>query len=98
MPAGAAWPDRRIPGSFAGLGSLPEREIAGAVFIVFVYVDAGAVEHAAEIALGELAVLGKFGDAEIVGAVIGPVGEVFGEELGNELRHLGNVLCRADQR
>ena len=51
VPAGTAGADGGIPRGFAGLGSFPEGEVAGAVFFVFVDVDAGAVGHAGEIFL-----------------------------------------------
>ena len=45
MPARTARADRRVPRSLAGFGGFPESEIAGAVFVIFVDIDAGAVEH-----------------------------------------------------
>ena len=97
VPAGTAGADRGLPRSFAGLGSFPESEVAGAVFFVFVDVDAGAVGHAGKIFFRELAVLGKFGDAEIIGAVVGAVGETLLHQLGDELGHLLDVLGGADE-
>ena len=43
VPAGAAGAEGGVPGCLAGLGGLPEGEVAGGVFVVLVYVDAGAV-------------------------------------------------------
>ncbi len=97
MPARAARPDRCLPRSFARFGRLPEGEVAGAVFFVFVHIDAGAVLHAREIFLGKLAVAGKFRDAEVVGAVFGAVGESLFLQLGDELRHFRDVIGGAHQ-
>src|SRR5712691_3412154 len=49
VPAGAAAADGRVPEMLAGLGSFPEREIAGAFFFVAVVVDAGAGLNAADV-------------------------------------------------
>ena len=45
----------------AGLGGLPEGEVAGGVLVVLVDVDAGAVVDVLEVLLGELAVFGDRG-------------------------------------
>ena len=76
----------------AGLDGLPEGEVAVGVFVVLVYVDAGAVFHVVEIFLGELAVLGVAVEAEVPAAVLGLVGDVLGGELLDEGDHLGDVL------
>ena len=94
---GRPGPMRRIPRGFAGLGGFPEGEVAGAVFFVFVDVDASAVVHAGEIFFRELAVLGEFGDAEIVRAVVGAIGDVFLDQFGDEVGHLVDVLGGADE-
>ena len=77
VPARTAAPNRCVPGCLAWLGSFPEREVAGAVLLVFVHIHARAVFHAAEVFLRELAVLGEFGDAEVPRAVFGAVGDAF---------------------
>src|SRR5713101_3794026 len=71
VPAGAAAADGRVPKMLAGFGSFPEGEIAGALFFVAVVVDAGAGLDAGYIDFGELAVVGKFGDAVVDGALAG---------------------------
>ena len=76
MPAGAAGADARLPEMFAGLGGFPQREIAGVVLLVSVGIHARAGFDAAQIDLGKLAVIGKFRDAVVDGAVAG-VGEAF---------------------
>src|SRR5215471_19490352 len=97
MPAGASRADCRIPRGFARLGGFPDREITGAVFVVLVYVDAGAVQHAAEIFFGKLAIPGEFGDAEIVRTVVAAVRDSFLNKLGDEVRHLWNVFGGANK-
>src|ERR1700730_1377706 len=92
MPARAAGTDCTVPRSLAGLRRLPECKVAGTVFVVFVDVDTGAVDHTSEIPLRKLPVFGKLCDAEIVGAVVGAVCEPSLYQLGDELRHLCNVL------
>src|ERR1700685_554195 len=73
MPAWAAGADRRFPGCLVRLGGLPESEIAGAVFVVFVDVNASAILHAAEISFRKFPILWKLGDAEVIRAVVGAV-------------------------
>ena len=98
MPARTTRSDRRIPRSFPRFGRLPQREVARAVFVVFIDVDAGAIQHAAEISFRELAVLGKFGDAEVIRPVVGAVGEAFFHQLRYEVRHFRNVFRGTHQR
>jgi hypothetical protein len=62
-----------------------------ASLLVFVDVDACAVFDAVEVFFGELAVLGEAGDAEVPGAVLGLVGDVFGCEFFDERDHLRNA-------
>ncbi len=76
VPAGAAGAERGLPAVFAGLGRLPESEVAGGVLLVLIHIDARAVFNAFKIFFGELAVVGIAGDAEVPGAVFGLVGEV----------------------
>ena len=92
VPAGTAAADGGIPGGFAGLGGLPEGEVAGRVLLVLVDVDAGAVFHAGQVLLAQLAVLGKGGEAEVPGAVLGLVGGAGGGQLLDQLDHCGDVL------
>ncbi len=68
MPAGAACPNRGLPEMFAGFWRFPQREIACAFFFVAIVVDASIHLHAAEIDLGEPAVILEFGDAVVDGA------------------------------
>ena len=81
VPAGAAGAEDGVPGVLAGLCGLPEGEVAGGVLLVLVDIDARAVFDAGEIFFGELAVLGKLGDAEVPGAVVGAIGDAFVGEL-----------------
>ena len=76
VPAGAAGAQGRVPASFAGLGGLPEGEVAGRVLVIFVEVDASAVFDAGEILLGEFAVGWEAGDAEVPAAILSLVGNV----------------------
>ena len=76
VPAGAAVAERGVPCVLAGLGGLPDGEVAGGVLLVLVDIDARAGVDAVEVFLGELAVVGIAGDAEVPGAVLGAVGEV----------------------
>src|ERR1039457_5889479 len=59
VPARTPGSNRRIPRSFSWLGRLPEGEVARAVFVIFVDINAGAVQHVAEVFFRELAVLRK---------------------------------------
>src|SRR5262249_53777009 len=59
---------------------------------------ASAIFHAAEIFFRELAVFGKFRDAEIIGAIVSAVGEAFLFQIGDELRHFFDVVCGANER
>src|SRR5579863_1246532 len=67
VPAGTAGADACLPEMFAGLGSFPEREIAGVVFLVAVVIHAGAGFHTSEVNFGEPAVFRKFGDPVVDG-------------------------------
>src|SRR5207249_3234204 len=57
MPAGPAGSERRLPGWFAVLARLPENEVAGVRFVVFVYVDARSGADPGEVVMRELAVV-----------------------------------------
>src|ERR1700688_1395845 len=70
VPARASTPDPAVPRGLAGFGGLPEREIAGTVFLVFVNIDARAVFHSGKIFFRKLAVLGKFRNAEVIRTII----------------------------
>ncbi len=84
VPAGAAFAEGGVPGGLAGLGGLPEGEVAGGVLVVLVEVYAGSVGDVLEVLLGELAVFGVAGEAEVPAAVFGLVGDAFGGELLDE--------------
>ena len=71
---------------------LPQREVAGVVLVVFVHVHPRAIVHAREVLLRELAVLGKLRDSEVVGAVVGAVGEALLLKSLDEVGHLLNVV------
>src|SRR5262249_27781659 len=74
----------------------PDSEIACTVLVIFIYVDAGAVEHTAEIFFGQLAVLRKFRDTEIVRAILSAVRDSFLYKIRDEVGHLRNVLGGAN--
>ena len=80
VPAGAAGAEGRIPGGLAGLGGLPEGEVAGGILVVLVEIDAGAVLDPEEILLGELAVGGEARDAEVPAAILGFVRDVLWQQ------------------
>src|SRR5215470_10349044 len=63
VPAWAARADRSFPEMLARFRRFPERKIAGTFFFVAVDIDARTGLNAADIDLGKLAVLWKFGDA-----------------------------------
>src|SRR5579859_1091617 len=92
VPAGAARSDAGLPLRLAGLGGLPQGEIAGVVFFVFIHIHSGAVFHSGEVFFRKLAVLGKFGDPKIVGAIIGAIGVTFFVQGRDEVGHLADVV------
>src|SRR5258708_29978900 len=92
MPAGASRPNDRLPGSFSRLGRLPQCEVAGAVLIIFVHVNAGAGTHFAEILLREFSVAWKAGDAEVIRPIVGAVSHILLHQFGDEIRHLWNMF------
>src|ERR1700686_4253593 len=57
VPAGSARADACLPEMLAGVGSFPESESAGVVFVVAIVVYAGAGFHSSDIYFGELAVI-----------------------------------------
>src|SRR5580700_11328146 len=81
VPTRPSWSDRSIPESLAWLGRFPDSKVARAVFFVFVHIDAGPVDHPAEIFLGKFAVLRKAGNSKVIGSIVGAVGVVFPDKL-----------------
>ncbi len=92
VPAGAAVTERGIPGGLIVFDGFPEGEVTGGILFVLVEVDACPILDVVEVFLGELAVAGITGEAEVPGAVLGLVGDVFGGELLNEGDHLGDAI------
>ena len=88
---------RVSPEKFPRLGSFPQREIAGVGLFVAVDIHASAGLHAAQIELGQPAVgRGKFGYAEIDGAVAG-VGEPPAVSCSIEPDHVLDMIGSADE-
>src|SRR6266849_929235 len=75
VPSRAPRADLAFPRSLPWFRRLPQGKIAGVVFLVFVYVHAGAVFHACKIFFGELAISRKSRDAEIVRSVLRAIGK-----------------------
>src|SRR5262249_39003013 len=63
-PAGPALAPRAVPGRLAGLGRLPQREVAGVALLV-ADLDAGAGGHLLGVAVAQLAVVVVLGDVEV---------------------------------
>src|SRR3989304_4560199 len=80
------------PRGLAGLGSLPEREVAW-IALALVDVDAGPGEQLVEVLAGEPAVGREAPDLE-VDVAVHHVGESAGDEALDERDHLGDVLGR----
>src|SRR5882724_12894246 len=97
MPARPTSSNRTLPECLSRFRCLPQSEIAGVVFFVFVYIYPRSVFHACEIFLRKLAIARKLGDAKVVRAVFGAIGEAFFFEGGHEARHLFDVLGGADK-
>src|SRR5258708_15720377 len=76
VPAGTSRANRSIPGSFAGLGRLPQSKIARAVLVIFVQVDTGSVAHFAEVLLREFSIAWKAGDAKVIRPILGAIGYI----------------------
>jgi len=93
VPSRPAFTEWRLPGGFARLGCLPQREVAHGVLLVFVGIHACAVFNAFEVFLGKLAVLRKTRNAEIPAAVFGLVGDVLCCKPLNQRDHVRNILC-----
>jgi len=89
---GTAGSDRRFPRSFARLGRLPQREIAGVVLFIFVGGDARAVLHALKVFLRELSILRELCDAEIIRSIIRPIGQAFSTSRHTNSAHLRNIF------
>ena len=64
VPAGPALAPRAVPRRLAGLGALPEGEVAR-VALAVADLDAGAGLQLLGIAVAELAVVGVLGDVEV---------------------------------
>ena len=77
-------PMRRVPAGLAGLGRLPEREVADVVLLVLVGLDALADPLLRWVEPGQPAVGGPRGDAEEDRAVVGAVGVALLEERLDE--------------
>src|SRR5258708_24349294 len=92
VPAGASSTNRGFPESLSRLGRLPQRKVACAVFIVFVNVDAGPIEHPAEIFLLKFSILRILRDAEEIRTVIADLSDPLLHQPGHEFRHLWNML------
>lgn len=98
VPAGAAFAPGRVPSVFAVFGAirLPENEVAYAVFLVFIGVGAFVLGFPelqfSRVEVGEFAVFGEGGDAEIHGAIVGGVGVIFRDESLDHGDLLGDVL------
>src|SRR5579872_3891797 len=97
MPAGSTRADLRFPSSLSGLGSLPERKVASAVFLILIDIDSGPIKNAGKVLLRKLAVFRELRDSEVVRTVFGAVCDAFLYQLGNELRHLLDVLGGANK-
>src|SRR5262249_1539091 len=65
VPAGPAWTEFSIPKRLAVLRRFPKHEIPRIGLFVLIHVDARPGAHAAEVAVGELAVLGELGDTVV---------------------------------
>jgi hypothetical protein len=96
VPAGAAGADLGVPEGLALLGGLPQGEIARVVFFVLVGIHARAADDAAEIGVGQLAVLREAGDTEVDRPVAG-IGMAAFPELADGLHHLVDVFGGAHQ-
>ena len=97
MPSRPPLPDRTLPERLAFFGRLPQREVAGVVFFVLVHIHTRAVFHSGEILLGKFAVSGKLGNAKVIGAVVGTVGESFFFKFSDELGHPEDVIGGASE-
>ena len=77
MPPGTPRPNCRLPRSLARLGRFPQREIARAVFFVFVDIHARAVFHAGKIFFRQLTVLRKPRDPKVIRPILRAVSNIF---------------------
>ena len=95
VPAGPARAPRRRPRGGLGLGlllpALPEREVARVALAARVGVGGGL--HVVDPLVGELAVRrpGPHVEVDVAGAVLGGVGVAAGDQLVDQLDHLGDV-------
>ena len=90
-------PGRPLPSEVSqdispGLTAFHRAKSRGVVLVVLVEVDAGAIGDVFEIFLGELAVFGVAGEAEVPAAVLGLIGDIFFGQLLDERDHLGDVV------
>ena len=85
-------PEVGRPAGLAGLGGLPEREVAHVVLLVLVRFDALADALLAWVEAGQPAVGRPRRDAEEDRAVLGPVGVAALEQRGDEGDHVVDVL------
>src|SRR5271166_5544771 len=90
MPAGTAWSPRALPQGLAGLGTLPEREIAR-ISLQGGGLDSGACHQLFGIAVAELAVISGTGHVEVD---VAPrrVGKPLVNQPRGDLDDLGDVL------
>src|SRR5260370_32741862 len=91
VPGWAGWADVALPKRFTILGRLPQNEIAGVGFVVFIGVNARAHSNASEIVVRELAILGKFRDA-VVSGTVAPIGEAASVQVFNRRDHFGDMV------
>src|SRR5208282_2748719 len=90
MPAGTAWSPRALPRGLAGLGALPECEIAR-ISLQGGGLDPGAGHQLFGIAVAELAVIRGTGHVE-VDVAPGRVGKPLVDQPRGDLDDLGDVL------
>src|SRR5579883_636448 len=95
MPSRTPRSKSSLPAIFAGLGSLPKREITGRVLVVLVHIDARPVRDTGEVLLRELAVRRKFRNAEIPRTILGFIGNVLLGQPLDQRNHLLDVLGSA---
>ena len=98
MPARPSRADDRVPRRFAGLGTLPQGEVADVVLAVLIGLHALADAHRVGIEPGEAPVRGPRGDPEEHRAVLGPVGVPAVDQRRDQVRDLRHVLRGPRQR
>ena len=95
VPARPARPDRGLPGRLAGLGALPQREVADVVLAVLVGLDPLPHPEPLGIEAGQPAVRRPRRDPEEDRAVVGPVGVAPLEERLDQRDDLGRCAAVA---